>query len=115
MSKKFHNLSEEQANLVVLKVLCILEDEQYKKLFNWPFEDISIDDLFNQINKVYADRKLKKRFVDFCLNHIATKKQYSLIEGFFNLICIFEDLEKYEECIVLKNIKDSILLDLKHS
>ena len=114
-SNKFNNLSEEQANLVVLKVLCILEDDHYKKPYNWPFEDISIDDFFNQINKVYSNSELKKKFVNFCLNHIASKKQYSLIEGFFNLIFIFEDLERYEDCIILKNIKDSILLDLKYS
>ena len=47
MSIAFNNLSEEQANLVILKVLCILEDDQYKQIYNWPFEDISIDDIFN--------------------------------------------------------------------
>ena len=114
MSIAFNNLSEEQANLVILKVLCILEDDQYKQIYNWPFEDISIDDIFDQIYKVYSDNILKKKFVSFCLKHIETKKKYSLIEGFFNLIYIYESLERYEDCIILKNIKDGILLDLKY-
>tara|TARA_Y100001954_G_C15398158_1_gene401345 strand:+ start:187 stop:534 length:348 start_codon:yes stop_codon:yes gene_type:complete len=115
MEKTFDNLSEEQANLVVLKVLCILEDEKYRKIYNWPLEDISIDDLFKQIQKIYLDNNLKNNFIKFCLNHIDKKKQYSLIEGFFNLIMLFEYLERYEDCIVLKNIKDKILLDMQYS
>ena len=115
MSTEFSKLSQEQANLVVLKVLCILEDKKYRKIYNWPFEDVSIENLFNQINKVYSDPVLKSKFIKFCLNHIEKKKQYSLIEGFFNLIFLFEELERYEDCIVLKNIKDNILLDLQQS
>ena len=52
-------------------------------------------------------------FVQFCLNHIEKKKQYSVIEGIINLTNLFEELERYEDCIVLKNIKDTILLDLQ--
>tara|TARA_B100000902_G_C27208945_1_gene863248 strand:- start:45 stop:392 length:348 start_codon:yes stop_codon:yes gene_type:complete len=115
MKITFNNLSQEQANLVVLKVLCILEDEKYREMENWPFEDISMNDLFKQVQKVYSDKNLKQNFIKFCLNHIEKKKQYSLIEGFFNLILLFENLERYEDCIVLKNIKDEILLDLKYS
>ena len=115
MEITFENLSEEQANLVVLKVLCILEDEKYRKIHNWPLEDISVDDLFKQIQKIYLDNNLKNNFIKFCLNHIDKKKQYSLIEGFFNLIMLFECLERYEDCIVLKNIKDKILLDMQYS
>ena len=114
MEITFDNLSEEQANLVVLKVLCILEDEKYRKIHNWPLEDISIDDLFKQIQKIYLDKNLKNNFIKFCLNHIEKKKQYSVIEGFFNLILLFEQLERYEQCIVLKHIKDQILIDLHH-
>ena len=111
----FDNLSQEQANLVVLKVLCILEDEKYRKIYNWPFEDISIDDLFQRVKQVYSDQILKQNFIKFCLNHIGKKKQYALIEGFFNIIFLFEHLERYEDCVVLKNIKDEILLDLQYS
>ena len=113
MTNKFKNLTREQSDLVVLKVLCILEDKNYRSLYEWPFEDISIDDLFDYLKKTYSDNYLKDRFVQFCLDHIEQKKQYSLIEGLFNLIAIFEELERYEDCIVLKNIKDSILLDLQ--
>tara|TARA_Y100000589_G_scaffold112812_1_gene107226 strand:+ start:809 stop:1156 length:348 start_codon:yes stop_codon:yes gene_type:complete len=115
MTNKFDNLSDEQSNLVVLKVLCILEDKSYCNIYNWPLEDISIDDLYNQINKVHSDKLLNKKFIDFCSSHIEAKKQYSLIEGLFNLIKIFEELERYEDCIVLKNIKDNILLELQYS
>ena len=111
---KLDDLTVEQANLIVLKVLCILEDKRYSQLANWPFEDISVDDLFSHINKMYANTSLKENFVKFCLNHIEKKKQYSVIEGILNLLNLFEYLERYEDCIVLKNIKDSILLDLQH-
>ena len=111
----FENLNEEQCNLVVLKILCILEDTKYRNIYNWPFDDISIDDLFDQIKKVHSDKYLSKNFIKFCLNHIEKKKQYSLIEGFFNLILLFEYLERYEDCIVLKNIKDEILIDMQYS
>ncbi len=112
--QKLDNLTEEQSNLIVLKVLCILEEKKYSQLVNWPFEDISIDELFNQINKISSNTTLKQNFIQFCLNHIEKKKQYSVVEGLLNLLSLFEELERYEDCIVLKNIKDNILLDLKH-
>ena len=111
MIHKLDKLTVEQTNLIVLKVLCILEDKKYSQLANWPFEDISVDDLFYQVNKMYSNNSLKENFVKFCLNHIEKKKQYSVIEGILNLLQLFEDLERYEDCIVVKNIKDSILLD----
>ena len=113
MNNKFDRLSVEQSNLIVLKALCILEEKKYSQLVNWPFEDISIDDLFYQINKTYSNNSLKENFIKFCLNHIENKKQYSVIEGFLNLLYLFENLERYEDCVILKNIKDSILLDLQ--
>ena len=115
MNVSFDKLTQEQSNLVVLKVLCILEDEKYRIPLEWPFEDISVEDILMQIKKVYSDVKLKDSFVKFCLNHIEKKKQFSLIEGFFNLIYLFENLERYEDCIILKKIKDKILVDLKVS
>ncbi len=113
MNNKFDRLSVEQSNLIVLKALCILEEKKYSQLANWPFEDISIDDIFYQIKKIYFSNSLKERFVKFCLNHIEKKKQYSVIEGILNFTILFEDLERYEDCVVLKNIKDSILIDLE--
>tara|TARA_B100001250_G_C19756060_1_gene770147 strand:- start:1151 stop:1501 length:351 start_codon:yes stop_codon:yes gene_type:complete len=113
MDNKFDHLTAEQSNLIILKALCILEEKKYSQLANWPFEDISIDDVFNHIKYIYSDLVIKDKFIKFCLSHIEKKKQYSLIEGIFNLITLFEDLERYEDCIVLKNIKDSILLDLQ--
>ena len=113
MNKQLKNLTIEQSNLIVLKALCILEDKKYSQLANWPFEDISLDDIFNQIKNIYSILELKDNFVQFCLNHIEKKKQYSVIEGIINLTNLFEELERYEDCIVLKNIKDTILLDLQ--
>ena len=49
MDNKFNHLTTEQSNLIILKALCILEEKKYSQLANWPFEDISIDDIFNQI------------------------------------------------------------------
>ena len=113
MSNDFSKLNPEQSNLIILKTLCILEDKKYSQLDNWPFEDISVDDIFNQIKNIYSDSLLKSKFIKFCLIHIEKKKQYSVIEGILNMIMLFEELERYEDCIVLKNIKDSILLDLQ--
>tara|TARA_Y100001968_G_scaffold330052_1_gene380864 strand:+ start:463 stop:816 length:354 start_codon:yes stop_codon:yes gene_type:complete len=112
INDKFNNLTIEQSNLILLKALCILEEKKYSQLVNWPFEDISIDDIFHQIHAVYFDQNLKQAFIKFCLNHIEKKKQYSVIEGICNLLILFEELERYEDCIILKNIKNSILLDL---
>ena len=113
MNKQLENLTIEQSNLIVLKALCILEDKKYSQLANWPFEDIFLDDIFNHIKNIYSSLELKDNFVHFCLNHIEKKKQYSVIEGIINLTNLFEELERYEDCIVLKNIKDTILLDLQ--
>tara|TARA_B100001250_G_scaffold414504_1_gene453367 strand:+ start:6146 stop:6496 length:351 start_codon:yes stop_codon:yes gene_type:complete len=113
MNNRFNNLTTEQSNLIILKTLCILEERKYSQFVNWPFEDISINDIFNQINKIYSDSSIKDKFIRFCLTHIEKKKQYSVIEGILNLILLFEELERYEDCIILKNIKDSILLDLQ--
>ena len=110
---KFSNLTIEQSNLILLKALCILEEKKYSQLVHWPFEDISIDDVFSQIYTIYSDLTLRQSFIQFCLNHIEKKKQYSVIEGMCNLLILFEELERYEDCIVLKNIKNSILLDLQ--
>ena len=46
MANKFDSLTIEQSNLIVLKTLCILDDNRYSQLANWPFEDISINDFF---------------------------------------------------------------------
>ena len=115
MINKFDNLSVEQTNLVVLKVLSILEEKKYSQLVNWPFEDISLDDLFYQLKNIYSSSILKGEFIKFFLEKINKKKQYSVIEGIFNLIRVFEDLERYEDCIILKDIEDNILLDLQYS
>ena len=114
MENKFDSLTIEQSNLIILKTLCILDDNRYSQLVNWPFEDISIDDLFAQIKVIYSNLTLREEFIDFCLDYILdNKKRYSIIEGIINMITLFENLERYEDCIILKNIKDNILLDLQ--
>lgn len=113
MDNKFDYLTVEQSHLIVLKTLCILDDKRYSQLENWPFEDISIDDLFGQIKHIQSSAILKEKFIQCCLGNINEgKKEYSIIEGILNMITLFENLERYEDCIVLKNIKDSILLDM---
>ena len=114
MENKFNYLTIEQSNLIVLKTLCILDEKRYSQLENWPFEDISLDDLFTQIKEINSSISLREKFVKFCLDSIDnSKKRYSIIEGILNMITIFENLERYEDCIVLKSIKDNILLDLQ--
>tara|TARA_B100000427_G_scaffold325121_1_gene331428 strand:+ start:1707 stop:2057 length:351 start_codon:yes stop_codon:yes gene_type:complete len=114
MANKFDSLTIEQSNLIVLKTLCILDDNRYSQLANWPFEDISINDLFAHIKVIHSSLTLRENFINFCLDHIRdNKKRYSIIEGIMNMITLFENLERYEDCIILKNIKDNILLDLQ--
>ena len=113
IDNKFNNLTTEQSNLILLKVLCILEEKKYSQLVNWPFEDISIDDIFSQIHTIYSSLNLRESFVKFCSRHIEQKKQYSVVEGICNLLMLFEELERYEDCIILKNIKNNILLDMQ--
>ena len=113
IENKFNHLTVEQSNLILLKALCILEDNKYSQLANWPFEDLSIDDVFSQIHSIYSSLNLRESFVKFCSNHIEKKKQYSVVEGICNLLILFEELERYEDCIILKNIKNNILLDMQ--
>ena len=114
MANKFDSLTIEQSNLIVLKTLCILDDNRYSQLVNWPFEDISINDFFTQIKVIHSSLTLREKFINFCLDYIRdNKKKYSIIEGIINMITLFENLERYEDCIILKNIKDNILLDLQ--
>lgn len=105
-------LTEKQSSLIILKTLCVLGDSKYSQLACWPFEDITINDLFFQIKKMYSNITLREKFIKFCLRDIGKKKRYSIIDGILNLLNLFESLERYEDCIILKNLKDSILLDL---
>ena len=113
MSIDTKSLTLEEYSQFFLRMLSILGEEKYSQLVYWPFEDISIDDLSLQFYKVQNDVLLKKSFIKYALLHINKKKNYLIIEGFLNLIQIFEYLERYEDCIILKDIKDSILIDLK--
>tara|TARA_B100000902_G_C27227179_1_gene872851 strand:+ start:71 stop:421 length:351 start_codon:yes stop_codon:yes gene_type:complete len=113
MNSQFDRLNTEEVNLLLLKVFCVLEENKYSQLVRWPFEDISIEDVFSQIKYIYSSSILKEKFTQLCLNHIKQRGQYSVIEGLLNFIRLFEDLERYEDCIILKNIQDNILLDLE--
>ncbi|MBF26072.1 MAG: hypothetical protein CMP49_06145 [Flavobacteriales bacterium] len=107
------SLNTESVNLFLLKALCILEGKKYSQLASWPFEDISIDDIFVQIRKICSSNLLIEEFVTFCIKHIKTKNKYSVIEGLLNYIRLFEELERYEDCIILKKLRDNILLNLQ--
>ena len=112
MVEKVNHLDTGPANLFILKVLSILSDRRYSQLVYWPFENISLDALCFEIIKINQDYILKKDFIKFCLQYMQKKKHYSIIEGIINLMRLCEELERYEDCIVLKEIKDDILLDL---
>ena len=113
MSIDTKSLTLEEYNQFFLRMLSVLGEEKYSQLAYWPFEDISIDELSLQFYKFQNDEILKKSFVKYAHIHINKKKNYLIIEGFLNLIKIFESLERYEDCVILKAIKDSILIDLK--
>ena len=59
-------------------------------------------------------------FVFQCLSLLTQKSndkkinqnKYKIMEGFFELIYFFEEIEEYEKCATLKKVKDSLLIDL---
>ena len=105
------HLTVQESYLVATKTLSILGNLDCSQMAEWPFEDLSLNDLFFQIEKIYSNVDLKKDFIEFCVSEIKTKNSYLIVEGFFRLLKLFESLERYEDCVILKDIKDSLLLD----
>ena len=106
------NLTMQESHLVVTKTLSVLGNLECTQMAEWPFEDLSLNDLFFKIEKIYSNADLKKGFIEFCVSEIKNKNSYLIIEGFFRVLKLFESLERYEDCVILKDIKDSVLLDV---
>ena len=106
------HLTMQESNLVVTKTLRVLGKLECSQMAEWPFEDLSLNDFFFQIQKIYSNVNLRKDFIEFCVSEIKTKNSYLIIKGFFRLLKLCESLERYEDCVILKDIKDSVLLDV---
>tara|TARA_B100000965_G_C19551202_1_gene740119 strand:- start:886 stop:1248 length:363 start_codon:yes stop_codon:yes gene_type:complete len=109
------NISSKQANVIILEILSLIKDFGQIEYINWPYEDLSVDDIFRYLKMMYYDEFLKNDFIKHFINELNKKKQYSTIEGFFSLIKYFEHEERYEDCLLLKNIKDHLLYDMESS
>ena len=101
-----NNLTKEETNGFVLRVLSILKKDYSEKkedLYHILCKKIS------EINEDDTRRNLfSTRFKEL------KKKEYknNIIEGLFELISFFENKEEYEICAMLKKVKDNLLMDL---
>ena len=85
-----NNLGEKELNEFVLQCLSLLNN--------------------NLNDKKSIERKLQ---LSESFRKVSSKKRkYKIMEGFFELIYYFEEIEEYEKCAILKKVKDSLLIDL---
>ena len=118
MQKKKLDISEissEKANIIILQVLTLVKDYSHIDYQNWPYDDLSVNDIFNYLRIMYDDPFLKNEFITYFTKKLDKKKQFKSIEGFFSLIKFFEYEERYEDCVILKNLKDNLLFDMELS
>tara|TARA_B100000945_G_scaffold170679_1_gene136793 strand:+ start:268 stop:597 length:330 start_codon:yes stop_codon:yes gene_type:complete len=100
-----NNLSEEELNEFVFKFLSLLKNgvsDHKEELFE------VINEKLSDINSSHKRlRMLNDKFKKI------TRKSYkqNIIEGLFELISFFEKEEEYENCAMLKKIKDNLLMD----
>ncbi len=100
-----NNFSEEELNEFILRFLSLL-----KNGFLDDKEELCeiINEKLSNINSSHKRlRMLSDKFKKI------PKKSYkkNIIEGLFELIYFFEKEEKYENCSMLKKIKDNLLMD----
>ncbi|MAQ31942.1 MAG: hypothetical protein CMD26_04355 [Flavobacteriales bacterium] len=106
------HLTAQKSSLVVISVLNVLGNLECSRMADWPFEDLSLSEFVLQVQKIYSNIDLKNDLIQCCVNEIKNKNSYLIIEGGFRLLKLLESLERYEDCIILKDIKDSVLLDV---
>tara|TARA_Y100001968_G_C19358050_1_gene718257 strand:+ start:121 stop:468 length:348 start_codon:yes stop_codon:yes gene_type:complete len=104
-----NNLGEKELNEFVLQCLSLMSENSKKDTIqNDKFHKL----LFDKINEINNSIE-RKILLNESFRKIANKKRkYKIMEGFFELISFFEEYEEYENCAVLKKVKDGLLIDL---
>tara|TARA_B100001250_G_C19070604_1_gene474141 strand:+ start:122 stop:511 length:390 start_codon:yes stop_codon:yes gene_type:complete len=105
-----NNLGEKELNEFVLQCLSLMSKDMKERELNQNDELIYL--LFEKINDINESIE-KKILLSESFRKISNKKtKYKIMEGFFELIYFFEENEEYENCAILKKVKDSLLIDL---
>lgn len=99
-----NNLSEEEINSFVFKFLSLLKNGVSDKKQEL-YEILNI-----KLSEIKSSHKRMKMLSD---KFKKEKKSYknNIIEGLFELISFYEGEEEYENCAMLKKIKDNLLMD----
>ena len=105
-----NNLGEKELNEFVLQCLSLMSKDMKERKINQNDELIYL--LFEKINDINESIE-RKILLNESFRKISNKKtKYKIMEGFFELIYFFEENEEYENCAILKKVKDSLLIDL---
>ena len=105
-----NNLGEKELNEFVLQCLSLLNNNLNDKKSNQ--SDELIDVLFQKINEINQSIERILQLSESFRKVSSKKRKYKIMEGFFQLIYYFEEIEEYEKCAILKKVKDSLLIDL---
>ena len=104
-----NNLGEKELNEFVFQCLSLLTQKSNDKKINQ--NDQLINVLFQKISEINQSIE-RKLLLSESLEKYLIKNKYKIMEGFFELIYFFEEIEEYEKCATLKKVKDSLLIDL---
>ena len=105
-----NNLGEKELNEFVFQCLSLLTQKSNDKKINQ--NDQLINVLFQKISEINQSIE-RKLLLSESFRKISNKKnKYKIMEGFFELIYFFEEIEEYEKCATLKKVKDNLLIDL---
>jgi len=104
-----NNLDKKELNEFVLQCLALMSKKNKEKINN---KNELNQILFQKISEINNSIE-QKILLSESFRKISNKKmKYKIMEGFFELIYFFEKNEEYENCAVLKKVKDSLLIDL---
>ena len=105
-----NNLGEKELSEFVLQCLSLMSTDLKKDKLNQNDELVYV--LFEKINDINKSIE-RKILLNESFRKISNKKtKYKIMEGFFELIYFFEENEEYENCAILKKVKDGLLIDL---
>lgn len=104
-----NNLDKKELNEFVLQCLALMNKRSKDKINENNELNYLLFEKINEINKSIEQKILLSE----SFRKISNKKtKYKIMEGFFELIYFFENNEEYENCAILKKVKDSLLIDL---
>jgi hypothetical protein len=105
-----NSLGEKELSEFVLQCLSLMNKNLTDKELGQNDELNNL--LFEKINKINNSIERKILLSESFRKIIDKKRKYKIMEGFFELIYFFEKNEEYENCAVLKKVKDSLLIEL---